>query len=280
MKRVAQIAILAFISITILSGCLVEKKDVEQVTRTAEELHIYKANEFITYSVNELRFSDFSTRVGTLTIQWLAHAPLRRPGTTTDITVLEEVIKLSFDSGADETGTVRYISQDATGKVTLHAIQAPGINQYYWLSTNDISTLTTPTESFTIVNSPMSVGLNPPTVSFYAMEDCDPTSGVCPRPLGLYSDNMNIVGDTTSITTGLGIFTNPFQISFNGTTIPTNGSPIVDVRNICGTISTTTTHTGTMYVIPEIGIIQMTNTCNDTGGDKITHTITITDTNI
>lgn len=279
MKRVFRIAVLAFISAATLSGCLVEKKDPVKIARTTDFLRLYQANDIITYNVEEFRYSDSSIRNGILTIKWLAHAPLLRPGTITPlIPVLEQVITLSFDGGATETGTVRYISQDATTReVTLHAIQAPGANPYYWLSASDLINTPITTESYSIFTSPMGVGINPAPVNFNVMEDCDASSS-CDYHFGRYSDDMNIVGDTTSIITSLGEFTNPFQISFNGTTIPDNGFPVIDVRNICGT--NTTTHAGTMYVMPEIGIIQMTNTCDDIGGSRVQHTIRIRSTNI
>ena len=279
MKRVFRIALLAFISATTLSGCLVEKKDLVQIARTTNFLRLYQAGDIITYNVEELRLSDLTTRNGILTIEWRSHTSLLRPGPVTPlIPVLEQVITLSFDGGATETGTVRYISQDATTReVTLHAIQAPGANPYYWLSATDLINTPITTESFSIFTSPMGVGIDPAPVNFNLMEDCDASSS-CNYHFGRYSDDMNIVGDSTSIITSLGEFTDPFQISFNGTTIPDNGFPVIDVRNICGT--NTTTHAGTMYVMPEIGIIRMTNTCDDTGGERVRHTIKIRSTNI
>jgi hypothetical protein len=269
MQRVIKIALLAFISIITLSSCLVEKKDLKQIARTTNNLRVYQAGDVVTYSVEELRLSDFSTRFGTLTVKWLAHDSLLRPGPVTPlIPVLEQHITLSFDSGApEEPGTVRYISQDdVTGEVTLHAIKDPtptsGLSPYFWLSESGLISTPITTKSFSIFTSPMDVGIDPAPVKFNVMKDCD-TSSACTDHLGEYT---------------LGDFVNPFQISFNGTTIsPDSGFPIIDVRNICGTI--TTTHTGTMYVMPEIGIIQMTNTCNNAGGDNVRHTIRIRSTN-
>jgi hypothetical protein len=279
MMRVFKIAILAFISITALSGCLVEKKDPKKILSATANLRIYKANDFISYSVDEIRFSGLTstTRTGTLTIRWNDHASLLRPGPTSPlIPVLEQVITLTFDGGAPEDGTVRYISQDAAGEITLHAIEDPtptsGLSPYYWLSTSSVINALNLTESFSIFTSPMGVGINPAPISFNVMGDCN-ISSVCATRYGSYSDDMNIVGDTIPVTTTLGVFSNPFQISFNGTTIPEGGFPILDVRNICG--AATTTHAGTMYVMPEIGVIQMTNTCNDVAGDRIVYDIKI-----
>src|SRR5210317_2085155 len=56
MKRVFRIAVLAFISTATLSGCLVEKKDLDKIARTTDFLRLYQANDIITYNVEEFRY--------------------------------------------------------------------------------------------------------------------------------------------------------------------------------------------------------------------------------
>lgn len=286
MNRVVRIVLLAFISITTLSSCLVEKKDLVQITSKTGNVHVYQPGEYIDYFVTATTSGIGGTTVqtGTLHIKWVSHGGLVRPGAdTTLIPVVKEVATLTYDgASSNPKGAVRYISQTDIanpGQITLHAINdVAGFTS--WLSTIDLSGSNIPTESFTIFESPLSVGLDQLPIGFYIMEGCDQASGTCVQPLGQYSDNMNTVGNTASITTNLGIVTNPFQISFNGTTIPGSGFPILDVRNICG--AATTTHAGTMFVIPEVGMIQMTNTCNDptSPGGSVIYNISIRSTNI
>ena len=285
MKRIFRIAVLAIISAATLSGCLVEKKDPVLIARTTDNLRVYEPGDYIDYYVTATSSVGTTTQTGILRLEWFLHGGLIRPGTTDPlIPVLKEVTSLTYNGASSAPpGSVKYISQENStdpnpGQVTLYAIEGPG-GELDWLSIDDITGLKLPTdELFVIFESPMAVGLNQLPISFFAMEGCDQTSGTCTQPFGYYSDDMNIIGDTTSITTNLGVFINPFRISFNGTTIPSNGFPIIDARNICG--SSTTTHAGTMYVMPEIGIIQMTNTCNDALNDPVIYTITIRSTNI
>lgn len=296
MNRVVRIILLAFISVTTLSGCLVEKKDLVEISSKTGNLHVYQPGEYIDYFVTATTTSvggGTTVQTGTLHISWQAHAGLDRPGAPVElIPVVKEVTKLFYDGGSSlPPGTVRFISQEGAadtnpGQMTIHAIN-DSTGETGWLHTDDITGFTdVPTESFIIFESPLSVGLDQLPVSFHVMENCDITSGVCSTPsgqtsavVGQYSDDMATVGNTTPITTSLGIVTNPFQISFSGTTIPSNGFPIIDVRNVCGT--TTTTHAGTMYVLPELGVIRMTNTCDDiAGGGRVFYDIRIRSTNI
>ena len=101
----------------------------------------------------------------------------------------------------------------------------------------------------------------------------------------VYSDNQNVVGDSVAITTNLGVFVNPFQIIFSGSANPSSGSlPVTfDIRNVCDTGITEHGYSGNgiMYVVPEIGMIEMENTCRKViSNESVIYNITIRSTNI
>lgn len=298
-QRIAGILIVVVV-ITSLPGCLVKKKDLDKIARTTDNLRIYQDGDYIIYDVIAVRLPNNSptpeTLYGTLRIDWNAHQNLIQPVTNNSIPVIQEIMTLNLN-GASETGTVRYISQDTNGKVTLHAIEATGIEEHYWLNTQGNNNLTT-TEFFTIFNSPITFGdqdfdsYNPKTditttnssVSFYILEGCEGQAS-CNSSIGQFSDDHDVVGDSTEITTNLGVFVNPFRIDFYGSATPTPAPfPVVfDIRDVCGTGPTQHgfASNGIMYIMPEVGMIYMSNTCYDAGtGDVMQYTYTLSNTNI
>ncbi|WP_455198848.1 hypothetical protein [Kaarinaea lacus] len=293
--RTTGIILLALLIATGLTGCLVKKKDLDKFARTTDNLRVYQPGDYIVYDVSATRVPQIGLpeyTSGTLRINWNLHANLTVPftGGATTIPVIQEVTTLNLIGSTSNEGTTRYISQDANGQVTLHAIEAIGTEDHFWLNTLGDSDLTF-VEYFTIFNSPITFGdqdfdsYNPetaittvnPNINFYVLEDCEGNAN-CNSAVGLFTDDYDVVGDSTEITTNLGIFVNPFQIQFSGGATPTPTFPVVfDVRDVCGTQATT--HSGTMYVLPEVGMVQMTSTCSDPNS-TVYYTITLSNTNI
>lgn len=294
MLRLAGAILLALIVTTGLSGCLVKKKDLEKIARTTDNLRVYQPGDYLIYNVSATRVPNLGGAPeilsGTLRIDWIPHANLTVPftGGTVTIPVLQEVSTLNLNGGASNEGTTRYISQDGNGQVTLHAIEAIGTEDHFWLNTSgdaDLSNL----EYFTIFNSPITFGdqdfdsydpatdITTPnsTVNFYVLEDCEGNAS-CNSAVGQFIDDHDVVGDSNEITTNFGVFINPFRIQFSGSATPTPTFPVVfDVRDVCGTQFTT--HSGTMYVMPEIGMVEMSSTCADSNinGSTVYYTITL-----
>ena len=277
---------------TLLSGCLVEKKDVEKLSRTTDTLRIYQANDYIEYNVTAVVSSgvaDPVTKYGTLRVEWNDVAPLADPITpATTYAVLKETTTLTYN-GSTEPAAVseRYISQIDTGpmdpdqgSIILYAIDDE-VDADYWLYPNSATPSNEPVITPIIFESPLSVGNNL-SLSFSVME-CNTVSNLCENEIYEFSDAMDTVGDTREITTNLGIFTNPFELTFSGGTIDV-GLPALeflgDIRDACGTSADQVTHSGSMFVMPRIGIIQMTNQCQNPTGDDIVFVITARNTNI
>lgn len=293
MSRVVRIVLLAFISITTLSSCLVEKKDLVQIARTTDNLRVYQPGDSISYYVTADIFPNgggaFTRQTGTLNTNWSTPTqPLIRPGTIDPILrVMKEVTIL--DTNGSETGTVRYISQNDDGQITLHAIEDTA-GELYWLSATGIAPVSaTSTESFvTFVSEadPLGIEFGANPYAFYVMQGCE--DSICDTSVGQFNDTPDVVNDTVSVTTNLGVFSNPFQIDFIGSSVPAVFPlPVTfDIRDVCGNTGAVISHgfggAGTMFVMPEIGMIKMNNTCvnSDLNGNTVHYTITISSTNI
>ena len=165
--------------------------------------------------------------------------------------------------------------------MTLHALEVGTLR--YWLSETG-NTDKTITESSIFFYSPIVPGIKP-TTQFFVMDDCEGNAN-CNSEVGQYIDNQDVVGDSVSVTTNLGQFLNPFQINFYGSSSPSPAPlPVTfDIRNICDTDITQHGFAGNgrMFVMPEIGMIRMENTCSKVtiGGEIVVYTITIGSTNI
>jgi len=297
--RFVIVLILASIVLGGLTGCLVKKKDLKKIARTTDKLRIYKPGDYILYDVSITRVPNLSPPVyqsGTLRIEWKLHPDIAVPftGGAKTIPVIQEVSTLDINGGTSNLGTTKYISQDANGQVTLHAIEAIGTENHYWLNTSGDSSLTT-INYFTTFNSPLSPGdqsfdsydsdavliTSNPTINYYVLEGCEGNAS-CSSAIGVFSNDHDIVGDSHEITSKLGVFINPFQINFSGSATPSPAPfPVTfDIVSLCGTDHTT--FDGTMYVMPEIGMVEMTNTCRDVGGsgDYVYYTYTIRSYNL
>jgi hypothetical protein len=282
--------VLSLIIATSLSGCLVEKKKPSEITklsRTTNKLHIYQAGESIDYNVTAYS-SDGTISTGTLVVEWKSTGPLTDPILGTPISssgapdnpILEETSTLEFTSGNEAGATlIRYISQDSDGNITLHAL-SDGSN-LYWPSQDSGSNPSAPISSPVIFGSPLAIGVPPLPVSpveFY-IKECELNS--CPNALYKFKDRFTVDGDTTEITTNLGIFQDPFILTnYDGLVSSSNSGRSItltgDIRDACadGDISKNIVHgydagKGEMYVMPEIGMIKMDSVCQFTDNSGI-----------
>ncbi len=288
LKKLGMIFLVASIS-ALLSSCHIKQEDVETIKSTTPNLRVYQPNDFIVYNVITRTNNFTTTNRGTLRVQWDATADLLDPiDNSIQYTVLKETTTLAYEADSTETDVtiIRYISQDSDGNITLYAI-GDG-NSLYWLyDPENIVPPSLPVILPVIFDSPIVVGSATTPVKFSVMEGCgNPIVGLCGPEIYTFNESeFTIVGDSTSITTDLGKFSNPFQIRFGGTSNPKNSptiSIVGDIRDACGTSLDNTEHSGIMFVMPEIGIIQMTNLCQNFTGQQnlVNYTITINNTNI
>ena len=280
--------LLAVSASALLSGCLVDKKkpeDVVKISRSTEFLRIYQGTDWIEYDVTAV--TNGTPRYGTLRIQWDDTAVLTDPITpTTTYDVLKETTTLTYDGSIEpDLISARYISQvndepAATnqGSIILYAIDDE-VDADYWLYPLSSSPPNTPVITPTIFESPLSVGSS--AQSFSVME-CDPNANPCANEIYRFNDDISVVDNAREITTNLGIFTNPFELSFSGGTSPGGATLAIeflgDIRDACGTSADQVIHNGNMFVMPEIGMIQMTNQCQNISGEIVNYIITIRDT--
>lgn len=277
----------------LLSGCLVEKKkpeDIVKISRSTETLRIYQPGDFIDYYVTAVTSSGTSEPVfqfGTMRIEWATTGQLTNPIDNLSISPdLKETTTLTYDgSSQPDAIAVRYISQVNTvpvaapdqGSIILHAIDDQ-LDADYWPYINGTIPPSSPVITPVVFESPLVIGNSSPQ-SFSIME-C--SSNLCDNEIYQFNDDVvDTVGDSTEIGTNLGIFTNPFEISYSGGTIPVDTPALTflgDIRDACGTSADRITHSGNMFVMPEIGIIKMTNQCQISGGDTVIYTITIRNT--
>jgi len=286
LKKLGMIFLVASIS-ALLSSCHIKQEDVETIKRTTANLRVYQPNDFIVYNVTTLTDSAPPSR-GTLRIEWDATADLLDPIDNTQYQVLKETTTLTYEENSIEADVIviRYISQDTDGNITLYAID-DGTVPLYWLhDLGDAGNLSAPISTPVIFDSPIAIGSPPNTslnspVRFTVMEGC--ISGSCKSEIYTFNDGFDIVGDTTEVTTNLGKFSDPFEINFSGGSTADGASTISilgDIRDACGTSTDNILHSGTMFVVPEIGIVQMTNLCQNPTGSQVQYIITINNTNI
>ncbi len=280
LKKLGVIFLVTSISM-LLSSCHIKQKDVETIKRTTENLRVYQPKDFIIYNVTALTNSATPSR-GTLRIEWDTTADLLDPiDSTTQYRVLKETTTLTYEEDSIETGAtiIRYISQDTDGNITLYAID-DGLVRYWLHDPVDTGNLSANISTPVIFDSPMTISPNS-SVHFTAMEGC--VSGSCKSEIYTFSDNVEIVGDSTEVTTNLGKFSNPFQRDFFGESTANGASTVSvvgDIRTACGTSMDNISYTGTMFVVPEVGIVQMTNLCQNPTGGQVQYIITIDSTNI
>ena len=288
--------LLAVSASALLSGCLVDKKkpeDVVKISRITDTLRIYQAGDFIDYNVTaviSLNNSDPVFQYGTMRIKWENTADLTNPTPPTDTyPVLKETTTLTYNGSTQPDATVtRYISQINTdptgpdqGSIILHAIDDAVDDKDYWPYPDGDATSTSPVIRPVIFASPLYVGRSFP--ASYSIMECN--IGQCSQEIYNFTDtNFAVEGVAQDLTIDFGIFSDPFELSFSGGTLPDLQAPDTvsisgDIRDACGTSSEYISHNGNMFVLPEIGVIKMVNTCsNNSSGESVIYTITLSDT--
>ncbi len=290
------IAVLLATGISIsLSSCLVKKESpasVQAFVSTTNTLHIYADGEFIDYTITAIDSTSGNTTRGILRVKWEQAADLIDPiDTTTTYPVLKETTTLTNNGETIPAATVvRYISQVNTspasidqGSIILRAI-SDGTDFYWPYDPSKAAIPNSPVTAPVIFDSPVVFGSPAHSpVNFSAMEGCG--NGTCGTAIYTFNDDSTVDGSSTEITTNYGRFSNPFKISYSGTNVPQGASAVSvlgDIRHACGDSSNNISHSGNMFVMPEVGIIQMTNTCrlNDGSGTTVFYTVTLSNTNI
>jgi len=279
------IILLALSISTLLSSCLVSQKDVETSDSTDNFLRIYKPSDTINYRVQIHSSND--TEFGTLQIKWSANAEISNPLTLETYSVLKETTTLTIDNETPNE-LIRYIEQDSSdnpdshGSIYLRAFDTAVTNEYYWLSDQlNAGTL----ERFETFHSPLPLSLPQPNKidmsDFYILGDCTGTD--CPtRAAFVSSRTFNVTARNQEVETLAATFTNAYKVQYNVTTNRETTTPLLDILAVCGG-SGITTYAATLYIVPEIGIVRMENTCNDlssAGTPPVTYIITLDNTSI
>jgi hypothetical protein len=270
-----------------LSGCLVHKakKPKKTYQRTSDYLRSYQDGDYINYNVTTTRYSPGATDPvilhGTMKIRWERTANLINPlQPTTQYQVLKEVTTITYNNNGGSEGVVHYIQQDSSGSVKLVAIDDSG-GERFWFNTTGNTDLNT-VSPMTVFDSPLDfTGPSPSSpIDFYIIEGCG--TPPCERQIAQFEDNIDILGDTTSIETNIGIFANPLEMTFSGSMTPVGdvAAPQVDIRYACSSGFNFVTHDTKAYVFPSLGMVKMTNTCTETTGDTVYYVFTLSDTNI
>lgn len=270
-----------------LSGCLVKKKDVETYSRTTDTLRIYQPGDQIVYDFWTTRTQGSSTPQrlsGTLTVRWQEPQTLQDPF---DSNTYYDVLKQTFtflNNGGDTNinpGVVRYIQQDeTTGAVSVVAVDSG--TERFWFNTNG-GTVVDAVSPMTFFDSPLNY-TDEFLVNFHIMGGCEKKYAICDTDNSIYTNSINILGDTESITSNyLGKFENPIKISLEGSIQPFTGgeaAPLLDILQACyaeAPPDSIASHVGSIaYIFPEIGPIRIENFCYSNYGndlDQTTYTI-------
>lgn len=301
-RMIAAIALITLAAVA-LTGCLVTKKAPEPpYYRKSDNLRVYKQGDWIRYNVFAvLPSGDFAN--GVLEVQWGNYSPLTSPDSNLSndgapYDVIEKRYLFCLDgTGCTPTETViQYIHQDdpkTDANITLATAGTerlvamgnhPTAGQYYWLNTtggrsfapaNPANNLQGGQEPARILASPLVIG-NTFQVEYFLMSECYPGPN-CTEDIGTPATTFNIVGDSTQIDTNVNSYADPIQVNFNGTLTSYIGSlPLTfDIFDLCS--SGYSEYNGDMYIVPEIGIVQMENTCMDETGNITAYDITLAD---
>jgi hypothetical protein len=270
MKKNLFFTLTAIAVLLTLSGCLVEKKkqDVKSISRTTDNLRIYQPGDQIVYNFTTDRILGGGTQekiTGTLTVKWQQlTGELKNP--FTDETYSDAALKQSLiyqinGSATTGPGIVRYIQQDSvTGAVSVIAVEDSAGDRFWFneMGGPGISVV----DPMLFFDSPLNYS-GDSLIDFYEMPNCEGKAN-CDNPIGRYSNALTLMGDSTAIETNLGKFEDPIQVNQAGSITPFDGlsAPLLDIQHVCNTTGRDfVTHDSTAYFFPEIGIIQMTNTC-------------------
>jgi hypothetical protein len=272
--QVSAVAVLAVVVVS-LGGCLVEKDKGAAKTYASNTniLHTYVAGNVITYDLKEY---SGTTRYGTLEVKWEQTADIKDPFSNTYFPVLKETTTVYFnDSASPESQVVRYIEQSTdvlagtNGTIYLRAIDdpttsPPNATDDWWLS-NQGTVPSVTLDRFVIFRSPITLA-DTLEINFNVLDDC--SGSTCPQSLGTFSNGLTVGNNLVSVGgTRYGTFSNVYRISYAGSLNPTD-QPLVspfDFLDICRTgdlQGIPVNHSGTLDIVPEIGVIRIVNTCS------------------
>ncbi|HEC20393.1 MAG TPA: hypothetical protein ENI97_13810 [Gammaproteobacteria bacterium] len=258
-----------------LGGCLVKKKDPSEIptyTSTDPVLRFYQPGDTINYLVQAQ--DGVTTRTGTLQIKWENTNPIPSPFPPNTYTVLKETTTLTLGQTSPVTDTlVRYVEQDTTtgttttGSMYLRAFDSPTAGEYFWLSPSNVPTSSV--QRFEIFRSPLDTAAMAGQIdlgNYYVVDNCNGTT--CNDQLAFIQSNTFEVtaSNQTVDIPGTGIFKNVYKVQYNATMTPGPTTPLLDILNVCGGTGQVTSHQTVLYIVPEIGVIKMVNTCTDQGG--------------
>lgn len=269
-----------------LGGCLVKKEKPAQQTppyyRTSETLRTYQAGDYLEYNVQLPNATAYTQ--GRMRISWdgpfSITGPLGQPFSamkkTYQLCWYDQNGAPCYLPGDASTTLVHYVLQDGTTKIPntagterFVAMDAAGKDTYYWVNTQG-SLQEDPTDGGTaepaeILRSPLQSTAY--TTAFYIMNCAAGGTDKCTSSVARETRHLTVADDNTLITTNVERFANPFRITYSdgnvfllGTETELPMGPL-DLFSICSTQRST--HTGTMYVVPEIGMIYQDNICED-----------------
>ncbi len=292
-RIIAAIALVTLTSVA-LTGCLVEQKEPEPpYYRKSDNLRIYKQGDWIRYNVIATTLSGTSAgnaQAGTLEVRWGNYSPLTSPdgnagndGNPYDVIEKRYLFCLGDAScNPSETVVIQYVHQDnassnpaSAGTERLVAMGGhPTTGQYYWLNNKGGSNGFAPPSNPVLGGQETVITLKSPlfindayTVKYNLMDNCYTGTPGCLDNVGESTTSIEIIGDSKRINTNIGNYANPFWVKFTaGKVFPdvdVGGQlPLTfDIFDLCS--DGISTHSGDMYIVPEIGVIQMQNTCTD-----------------
>jgi len=262
---------------TLLSSCLVKKKSPDQITTftsTTNQLRIYQPFDTIYYNV-QVDSALSGSQSGTLQVEWRDTRQITDPlaSPTQQYSVREETTTLSISDGVGGTNDeqlVRYVEQDnITGSLYLRAFPTQTRDVYYWLSpTNPPTSML---QRFEIFRSPLAMAGTIDLGAFYVASDCSDRQQ-CQISEALAQSRLftvTAINQTVDIP-GTGIFKNAYRVKYDATTNRQATAPVFDILDVCGSLGnfTSTSHSATLDIVPEIGVIKMVNECTDSASNS------------
>jgi len=261
----------------ILSGCLVsEDKDLKTLINrnNNDTLHTLQSGDFMEYSLSgQLTIGNDTQFVeGTLTTTW-ENASIPSPlGNTTQISVLKEITTLTLGNSTTYEA-LRYIKQQADGTLDVHAFDGRNLNEYYRVgppgeALNDV-------DKISILYSDIK-NTGSDDINYKIAEECE-TGPSCARKVHDVLEHVEYQGDVI-VQTDVGRF-NTLRLDYNGSfNATTSIATLFDIRGACE--YSKATFNGSYYVFPQVGIVQITQNCNDGSAGGHNFTAVLTNTNI
>lgn len=268
-KKTAVSVLVALLLTLPLSGCLVEKKPIETHSRIQDNLRIYQPGDKLFYDFFTTRTignsGSIQRRSGTLSVKWESTADLQDPfDTTKNYSVLKQTFNISYNGETNtDPGIVRYIQQDATGAVSVVAVESG--TELFWFDAGGGPTVDAVSPMVILGAMSDYLASTDSTAAFHLMGGCSGKT-YCDTDNSIYNNSISYLGDSQSVTSDyLGKFTNPLKLIMDGSIQPLGGevAPFLDILHACDdSPQTFVRNTGTVsYVFPEIGPIRIDNFC-------------------